>query len=49
MEREQTVNRIMLRRSARGIAVDTEYLERFTTEHEAEVERLSKYVARNCK
>ena len=37
MDREQTVNRVMLRRSARGIAVDTEYLERFTTEHEAEV------------
>lgn len=37
MERQQVVNRVMLRRSARGIAVDTEYLERFTTEHEAEV------------
>lgn len=37
MEREQTVNRVMLRRSARGIAVDTEYLERFTLEHEATV------------
>jgi len=37
MERQQVVNRVVLRRSAKGIAVDTEYLERFTTEHEAEV------------
>ena len=39
MEREQTVNRVMLRRSARGIAVDTEYLHTFTATHEAEVGR----------
>lgn len=35
MEREQIVNRIMLRRSAVGLAVDTDYLVRYTDENRA--------------
>lgn len=35
IEREQVVNRVMLRRSAIGIAVDGEYLKSYLTEHEA--------------
>lgn len=34
VRREQTVNRVMLRRTARGLAVDRDYLERYRTEHE---------------
>ena len=37
MEREQTVNRIMLRRSARGLQVDTDYLTRYEDEHAREL------------
>lgn len=37
MEREQEVNRIMLRRSARGLAVDTDYLNRYEEEHAREL------------
>lgn len=33
--REQIVSRVMLRRSARGLAVDTDYLARYRAEHEA--------------
>lgn len=32
--REQIVSRVMLRRSARGLAVDTDYLARYRAEHE---------------
>lgn len=35
--REQTTNQVMLRSSARGIAVDFEYLERYTAAHDAEM------------
>lgn len=34
-EREQVTNRVMLATSARGLKVDTEYLETYTAEHEA--------------
>lgn len=37
MEREQEVNRIMLRRSARGLQVDTEYLQSYEDTHAAEL------------
>ena len=37
MEREQRVNRIMLRRSARGLAVDTEYLTTYEETHAREL------------
>ena len=37
MEREQEVNRIMLRRSARGLQVDTDYLETYEETHAAEL------------
>jgi len=36
-DREQTVNRIMLRRSARGLRVDLEFLDRYRAGHAAEV------------
>lgn len=35
LEREQITNRVMLRRSAQGIAVDTDYLARYQAEHQA--------------
>lgn len=34
-DREQTVNRVMLRRSAVGIAVDRDYLKKYLSDHEA--------------
>lgn len=34
-EREQVTNRVMLATSARGLKVDTEYLDKYTAEHEA--------------
>ena len=37
MEREQEVNRIMLRRSARGLQVDTDYLATYEETHAAEL------------
>lgn len=39
IEREQIVNRVMLRRSARGLAVDVEYLDRYRGEVEEELRR----------
>lgn len=41
MEREQTVNRIMLRRSAVGLAVDTAYLATYTERHAADLAQQS--------
>lgn len=35
LEREQITSRVMLRRSAQGIAVDTDYLHRYQAEHQA--------------
>lgn len=37
MEREQRVNRVMMRRSARGLAVDTDYLHRYEEQHAKEL------------
>lgn len=37
MEREQRVNRVMMRRSARGLEVDTEYLHQYEDQHAREV------------
>lgn len=37
MEREQRVNRVMMRRSARGLAVDTDYLTRYEEQHAKEL------------
>ena len=34
-EREQVTNRVMLATSARGLKVDTEYLDKYTADHEA--------------
>lgn len=34
VRREQTVNRVMMRRSARGLAVDLDYLQSYRAEHE---------------
>lgn len=42
MEREQRVNRIMLRRSARGLGVDVEHLDRFAAATHGDVERASR-------
>lgn len=41
LEREQTTNRVMLRVSARGLLVDTEYLEAFSQQHSQELEQAS--------
>lgn len=38
-EREQVTNRVMLSTSARGLKVDTEYLDEYTADHEAEREK----------
>ena len=38
-EREQVANRVMLSTSARGLKVDTEYLEEYTADHEAAREK----------
>lgn len=40
-EREQTVNRVMMRRSARGLAVDAAYFDSYRESVEAEVDRAS--------
>lgn len=39
LEREQTTNRVMLRVSARGLAMDTDYLERYTDSVAQDLER----------
>ena len=38
-EREQVTNRVMLATSARGLKVDTEYLDKYTADHEAAREK----------
>lgn len=38
LDREQVVNRVMLRTSARGLLVDQDYLDRYTGEHTAALE-----------
>ena len=45
MEREQIVNRVMLRRSAKGLAVDRDYLVRFEEEHARELAAATDAVA----
>ncbi|UAJ15473.1 DNA polymerase I [Gordonia phage Puppers] len=37
MEREQRVNRVMMKRSARGLSVDTDYLHRYEEQHAKEL------------
>lgn len=41
VEREQRVNRVMLRRSAKGLRVDRAFLEDFRDRHEVDLERMA--------
>ena len=45
VDREQEVNRVMLRRSAEGLAVDTDYLARYRETHADEMEGYAKPLA----
>lgn len=45
VEREQVVNRVMLKRSARGIAVDAAYLDKYLTTHVEEHSRAGDILA----